>query len=112
MIHSPPAKPAIRARQQIAGGKNSNPNYVRIVNGYANEKGVIHRKAALRLEKQGRAEWLTKDQIKLTDHPANVAGRHTAEYNYNCIQNGFEWRGGRSGDATVMKAKRGPEVRF
>jgi hypothetical protein len=110
LIHSPPAKPETGARPQIARGKNSNPNYVRIVNSYANEKGVVHRKDALRLVEQGRAEWVAPGQLRLTEHPKNTAGRRSAEHPYNVIQNGFEWRGGPSGDARVMKATRGPKV--
>jgi len=112
MIHSPPAKPTLlQARQLFAGGKNSSPNHVRIVNNYANEKGVIRRKVAQNLVKQGRAEWVAFDQIKMmTEHPENIAARLAAACSYNAIQDGFEWRVGRSGSATVRMATKGREI--
>ena len=107
MIHSPPAKLEAQARPQIAGGKSRNQNYVQIVNGYANQTNIVHHKQAAHLVKLGRAEWIAADQLRLTEHPTNTAGRHIAARAYNAINDGFEWCGGQSGDATVMKATRG-----
>lgn len=108
-MNSPPARPEHQnASQRIAGGiQKQNPNYVCIVNSYANRKAVVCRRVATHLIEEGRAEWVAADQIKLNDHPVNASGRRVAAFGYNAVQNGFEWNGGRSDGHTVMQAKRG-----
>lgn len=109
MIHSPPAdQPVIQeARPRIAGGsKIRNPNYVRISNSYTNGSGLVRRREANHLVKQGRAEWCGSGQVRLNGHPANQAGRRAAAHGYEAVGDGFEWAPGRSDGATVMKTRR------
>ena len=81
--------PGIRPRSQEACGElprgNGNPRWVRIVNPVLNRSPVIRRKDANRLVAQGRAAWVSADQLRLNlAHPANqrAAARAAAGYEW------------------------------
>jgi hypothetical protein len=117
MIAAPAVRPVIQDVRGANRGRQTNPNYVRIVNPIA-KRDVINLRLARVWVKAGRAEWAVEGaELRLIEsHPANLAyGTSVNEQiagtdaGYDRITSGFEWHAGRSGGATVLVTQRGAE---
>jgi hypothetical protein len=105
----PDSSQAIAARVARQGSPGKLSAWVKVVNGPSTRR-CIRRRDAVHFIETDRAVYLGRDpdgqdQIRLVEsHPKNqpriVPG-------YDDIKYGFEWAIGTSGDAAVMKAKRG-----
>ena len=94
---APPGAPAVQGTPlRTAGDGNKNPNYIRC------GRHVVRRRDAVRWIKQGRARRLSDDAIQLLADPTDLG--------YDRVRNGFEFKPGVSGHATVIKFLRGPEA--
>lgn len=115
-MNSPPFWPETQcARGTYRGRQQTNLNYVRILNPIS--KRAINLKLARKWVAELRAEWVTDGaEIRLIEsHPANSICATGAKEKlaataagYDGIKSGFQWRGGQSGNATVMMTQRGP----
>lgn len=73
-------------QQNACGGqpRGSNPKWVRVVNQTCNRSAVIRRKDGDRLVNQGRAAWISSDQLRLNpNHPVNRANATAAADGYD-----------------------------
>jgi hypothetical protein len=66
--------------------RQTNPNYVRIVNAVENGSPVIKRKVAEHYVLIGRAEWVGADQLRLNSHPANKRAAAQAATDYGLAE--------------------------
>lgn len=111
---SPPGSAGTQEARGANRGRDTNPNYVRIVNP-ANER-VVKAKLAREWVADGRAEWVTGEaEIRLTDDSRNLTYRDrvrakvaATNTGYDSVRSGFEWQRGISGGAAVLMARRGP----
>jgi hypothetical protein len=72
--------------------------------------GIVHRRDALHLIKQGRAEVIGKRQIKLTEHPTNVREREAAARQDEAMDAAFVPYRGSSDGFAMWKARRAGEA--